>query len=505
MTAQLNRINALISNIDEALSLSNPRPPLVVMGDSIMQSRQVLEQVRSFLLSLEPSSPTDASEIIPRYSDGELQSLEESLRLIVRDELEKVQSQFTQTIQAEIQAMRQERRVLIRELRWLKQQRQQAETRSQTIPQNPASSQSPARESIVFPPTQTYIYPSSKPKTPELFPYAGVELPTSVELEPPPQTQNQESVQPELSQTASNSTTSELETPDPESVDVSIDGSSTSETTSRVVEPKTESVLAEAQISSASQTPETASVVVEEKTFESESAQAEAQISPASEIPQTTPTVVSLNLDPVQEVNPLKTSPVPSEKVNTISGVVQPRPSSLRSQGLPSSRVALTEPPTQPPSTHKRLEQESYVQASPNENLLPHEEDEDDEDLVDSHLMVGKSIKQLLEEDLLNLEQQSFIGEEDPISDISQVNLIPTNDTSDPLENSETVKTFEDLWSEPSFLEDNPFQASDLSEMNLDELLTTVKPDEKKQIDSSPESDLDDFNFEALNRKIQSE
>ena len=504
MTAQPNRINALILNIDEALSLSNPRPPLVVMGDSIIQSRQVLEQVRSFLLSLEPSSPTDASEIIPRYSDGELQSLEESLRLIVREELEKVQSQLTQTIQAEIQAMRQERRVLIRELRWLKQQRQQAESLSQPIPQNPPSSESAAKESIAFAPTQTYIYPSSKPKTPELFPYAGVELPASVELEPP-QSENQELVQSDLSQTTSNSTSSELETPDPESRDVSIEAASASKTTSPVVEPNTESVQPEAQISSASQTPETASVVVEEKMFKSESAQPEAQISPASEIHQTAPTVVSLNLDLVPEVNPLKTSPVPSEKVNPISGVVQSRPSNLRSQSLPSSKLGLTQPPTQPPSTHKRLEQESYIPASPDENLLPHEEDEDDEDLVDSHLMVGKSIKQLLEEDLLNLEQQSFIGEEDPISDISQVDLTPTNNTSDPFENSETVKTFEDLWSEPSFLEDNPFQASDLSEMNLDELLTTVKPNQEKQIDSSPESDLDNFNFETLNRKIQSE
>ncbi|MDY7024379.1 MAG: hypothetical protein SWJ54_24030, partial [Cyanobacteriota bacterium] len=178
MTAQPNRIKALISNIDEALSLSNPRPPLVVMGDSITQSRQVLEQVRSYLLSLEPSSPTDVSEIIPRYSDRELQSLEESLRLIVREELEKVQSQFTQTIQAEIQAMRQERRALIRELRLLKQQRQQVETHSSSIPQDSPLSQPPAKESLAFPPTQTYIYPSSKPKTPELFPYAGVELPT---------------------------------------------------------------------------------------------------------------------------------------------------------------------------------------------------------------------------------------------------------------------------------------------------------------------------------------
>ncbi len=147
------------------------------------------------------------------------------------------------------------------------------------------------------------------------------------------------------------------------------------------------------------------------------------------------------------------------------------------------------------------LDQEGYVHASPHEDLLPRDQEEDDEPL-DSHLMVGKSIRQQLEEDLLNLEQQSFIGEEDPSSDLSNVGVTSQTPSSVAIASAKTVETFEDLWSQTSLVEINPFAEANASEMTLDEILTTIDEDEVKTSHPEDESDLEDLNFESLNRKL---
>ncbi|MEB3279152.1 MAG: hypothetical protein VKK42_09575 [Lyngbya sp.] len=564
MSVQPDRIKALISKIDEALSFSNPRPPLVVMGDSIIQSRQVLEQVRSYLLSLEPSHDQDDPDIIPRFSDRELLSLEESLRLLIREELQAWQTEFTQTMQAEIQAMRQERRVVIRELRLLRKQRQEAETASGSTVETQSPPSSSSRVSTVFiPPRETYIYPSQQERVPELFPYAGVELPPSMGLDspqaspavssPPSKTVPQnhepfaiasvnsdqkdeislqaltspvelESVAPELEISGTSqalepvSTSSIEETIQNDESDPQLQISAASEsqeslpsTQQQPQTPPLESVAPELQISGSSQALEPVSTSSIEETIENDESDPQLQISAASESQEPTPTesqksptVVSLDQDPARAENHQETISDRRQEVNDIFGSFDFSESVLETEALPSSSVTPTHPRTPPDRIKHLLDPEDYIHASPHENLLPHYVEEDDDEQVDSHLMVGKSIRQQLEEDLLNLEQQSFIGEEDSTPDFSNVNLTPEPTASHSFEKAKKIESFEQLWSETSPVEVNPFAEASASEMTLDELLTTLDRDEVKTINSEDESDdSDDLNFEALNRKLQ--
>ncbi|MEA5517755.1 hypothetical protein [Limnoraphis robusta] len=469
MTAQSDRIKALILNIDKALSLSNPRPPLVVLGDSIIQSRQVLEQVRSYLLSHSESLSSGSLDIIPD-SQQQLDSLEQSLRLAIRQEFQQLQTQLTQTIQAEILAMRQERRVLIRELRLLRQQRQQAETASQ-LSQEP---QSPARVQTVFvEPTATYRYPSSKERVQELFPYAGVELPP----------QQLESLVTSVAVSASRN-------PEPIATmpDVTLSQQLDSDQSELINLPS----LAKQESSE-----ETPTQNDPPDRVELELVAPQLEISPTLEGLQestlnTTEVIVSLDPDSTPEENPLEISSEGVNQVNDVFGALDLREAVfVESQALRSPSVTLTQPTTPPDPIHQLLDQEGYIPASPLENLLPHDQQqEDDDDQLDTHLMVDKSIRQQLEEDLLNLEQQSFIGEDHT-----------TPNFSNPLPTTQEIETFEQLWSETSPVELNPFAEASASEMNLDELLDDLDQNEGET--THPDEQSDDLNFEALNRKLQ--
>lgn len=467
MTAQSDRIKALILNIDKALSLSNPRPPLVVLGDSIIQSRQVLEQVRSYLLSHSESLSSGSLDIIPD-SQQQLDSLEQSLRLAIRQEFQQLQTQLTQTIQAEIQAMRQERRVLIRELRLLRQQRQQAETASQ-LSQEP---QSPARVQTVFvEPTATYRYPSAKEQVQELFPYAGVELPP----------QQLESLVRSVAVSASRN-------PEPIATIPDV-------TLSQQVDSDQSELINLPSLAKQESSEETPTQNDPPDRVELELVAPQLEISPTLEGLQestlnTTEVIVSLDPDSIPEENPLEIS---SEGVNEVNDVFVWEAVFLESQDLPSPSVTPTQPTTPPDPIHQLLDLEGYIPASPLENLLPHDqqqEDDDDSDQLDTHLMVDKSIRQQLEEDLLNLEQQSFIGEDHT-----------TSNFSNPLPTTQEIQTFEQLWSETSPVELNPFAEANASEMNFDELLDNLDQNEGET--THPDEQSDDLNFEALNRKLQ--
>jgi hypothetical protein len=467
VTAQSDRIKALILNIDKALSLYNPRPPLVVLGDSIIQSRQVLEQVRSYLLSHSESLSSGSLDIIPD-SQQQLDSLEQSLRLAIRQEFQQLQTQLTQTIQAEIQAMRQERRVLIRELRLLRQQRQQAETASQ-LSQEP---QSPARVQTVFvEPTATYRYPSSKEQVQELFPYAGVELPP----------QQLESLVRSVAVSASRN-------PEPIATIPDV-------TLSQQVDSDQSELINLPSLAKQESSEETPTQNDPPDRVELELVAPQLEISPTLEGLQestlnTTEVIVSLDPDSTPEENPLEIS---SEGVNEVNDVFVWEAVFLESQDLPSPSVTPTQPTTPPDPIHQLLDLEGYIPASPLENLLPHDqqqEDDDDSDQLDTHLMVDKSIRQQLEEDLLNLEQQSFIGEDHT-----------TSNFSNPLPTTQEIQTFEQLWSETSPVELNPFAEANASEMNFDELLDNLDQNEGET--THPDEQSDDLNFEALNRKLQ--
>jgi hypothetical protein len=394
--------------------------------------------------------------------------LEQSLRLAIRQEFQQLQTQLTQTIQAEIQAMRQERRVLIRELRLLRQQRQQAETASQ-LSQEP---QSPARVQTVFvEPTATYRYPSSKEQVQELFPYAGVELPP----------QQLESLVRSVAVSASRN-------PEPIATIPDV-------TLSQQVDSDQSELINLPSLAKQESSEETPTQNDPPDRVELELVAPQLEISPTLEGLQestlnTTEVIVSLDPDSTPEENPLEIS---SEGVNEVNDVFVWEAVFLESQDLPSPSVTPTQPTTPPDPIHQLLDLEGYIPASPLENLLPHDqqqEDDDDSDQLDTHLMVDKSIRQQLEEDLLNLEQQSFIGEDHT-----------TSNFSNPLPTTQEIQTFEQLWSETSPVELNPFAEANASEMNFDELLDNLDQNEGET--THPDEQSDDLNFEALNRKLQ--
>ncbi len=462
MTAQSDRIKALISNIDEALSFSNPRPPLVVMGDSIIQSRQVLEQVRSYLLSLESDPTPPSPENLLDSQREELQSWKQSLRHEIREELNELHNQLTQTIQAEIQALRQERRVLIRELRLLKQHRQQTETVSQPPSEGVRSPQSPPPSpTVLMPLTPGEPFASGKQAGEELFPYAGVEL-------PPPSLQSplmSVSVAPESEPipAVSNATVSEQVNQD-QSLD-QIDRES---------------------VSSPPEQTSDESVTLVESIVSNENSEISFPVEPGEPV---------VNQDPTPSENPPE---IPSDPLNdppNVWGVLDVSETiPVASPALSLASVAATQPTTPPDPIQHFLDQEGYIQASPQENLLPHDDEveDDNEDQLDTHLRVGKSIKELLEEDLLNLEQQSFIGEDHT-----------TPDFSNPVPQVQEIETFEDFWSETSSVDVNPFAEVTVSEMKLDELISELDENPEENPDFDEYFNPDDLNFEALSRKLQ--
>ncbi|WP_413165152.1 hypothetical protein ACL6C3_02810 [Capilliphycus salinus ALCB114379] len=547
MTVQPDRIQALISKIDEALSLSNPRPPLVVMGDTIIQSRQVLEQVRSYLLSVDPSQHQDSPNLMAAVTDAELQSLEESIRLLIREELQQWQSQLTQTIEAEIRAMRQERRVLIRELRWLRKQRQEAQTASKPSAETqPGFSSQPAGRAVFIPPQETYIYPTPNPKAPELFPYAGVEIPPSMRLDSQQIAVSKPTVEPNASVDSDRepeidlqaltrpveleSVAPELEIsahPQAQQADpilpldktlendlieaqepISAPGESVEfspSSDSEVPTQKLESVAPELEISAPPQAQQPAQTPPSFETVQNELIEAQGEISPTSPTEEPTPTVISLDSDSPPEKHHWEIAGARPNDLNDVFGVLDLSESVLESQMLPSSSVKFTQPGTSPNQHNQRLDPEDYIQASPHENLLPHAQpEEEDDDQVDTHLMVGKNIRQQLEEDLLILEQQSFLGEDNSIADFYEEEDQPETSSVPSVKKQKEIDSFEQLWSETSPAEVNPFAEANASEMTLDELLTTIDNSEVKSRNSDEDrSDLDDLNFEALNHKLQ--
>ncbi|MGF1494327.1 MAG: hypothetical protein ACFBSC_18165 [Microcoleaceae cyanobacterium] len=139
---QSEQIQQLVQNIDQALSESDPHPPWVVMGSAVLRSRQVLEQVRSYLLSqqLSPSSaPGSASSI--RSAATQLQPSESGdfqtvLRQMLKQELQKMQPELLGTVQQEMKALRQNQAQLLHEIRQL-QKYPQKSSRSPSPPPIP--------------------------------------------------------------------------------------------------------------------------------------------------------------------------------------------------------------------------------------------------------------------------------------------------------------------------------------------------------------------------------
>jgi hypothetical protein len=326
-------------------------------------------------------------------------------------------------------------------------------------------------QTVFVEPTATYRYPSSKEQVQELFPYAGVELPP----------QQLESLVRSVAVSASRN-------PEPIATIPDV-------TLSQQVDSDQSELINLPSLAKQESSEETPTQNDPPDRVELELVAPQLEISPTLEGLQestlnTTEVIVSLDPDSTPEENPLEIS---SEGVNEVNDVFVWEAVFLESQDLPSPSVTPTQPTTPPDPIHQLLDLEGYIPASPLENLLPHDqqqEDDDDSDQLDTHLMVDKSIRQQLEEDLLNLEQQSFIGEDHT-----------TSNFSNPLPTTQEIQTFEQLWSETSPVELNPFAEANASEMNFDELLDNLDQNEGET--THPDEQSDDLNFEALNRKLQ--
>ncbi|MGC9524254.1 MAG: hypothetical protein ACP5D7_01800 [Limnospira sp.] len=158
--------------------------------------------------------------------------------------------------------------------------------------------------------------------------------------------------------------------------------------------------------------------------------------------------------------------------------------------------------------------QDNFVHASPDENLLPSASKED-EDQIDSQLLIDKQTLQQLEAELTSLEQpfSDEGGEEFEVSSGSEELILPQN------ENAEETITFDNLFGElesdrqsrdrtqspqPESAED-PFSGWDRSDFTLDDLLssfdaseTPSQPPEKDPEDETEAGDDDDGDFLSL-------
>lgn len=149
MTSQKDQIQTLIAEIDKVLQKPSTRLPWVMSGEATQQ-RRVLERVRSYLVSLQQKmaadeqfsqartksnlstydiqyQPTQASDYTRVPIAPIAHSQDEATRQImqaVAQEMEHLRTSLTQPLQADLEALRQQRESLVQEIRQLEAQRQ---------------------------------------------------------------------------------------------------------------------------------------------------------------------------------------------------------------------------------------------------------------------------------------------------------------------------------------------------------------------------------------------
>lgn len=147
MTSQKDQIQALITEIDGALRKASPRLPWVVSGDATQQ-RRILERVRNYLLALQQQA-ADPSELArtqqqllahdiqyqpPASSAGDAavparagltggEDAQQVLQAMVQ-EMNLLRSGLMQTLQTDLEILRQQRDNLARDIQQLESQRQ---------------------------------------------------------------------------------------------------------------------------------------------------------------------------------------------------------------------------------------------------------------------------------------------------------------------------------------------------------------------------------------------
>ncbi|MBD2461068.1 hypothetical protein H6G89_08440 [Oscillatoria sp. FACHB-1407] len=135
MTSHKAQIQALINEIDEVLSKPSPRLPWVMAGDADQQ-RQVLEQTRRYLLSLQQDIPEPGSPALPSsplaynlaYPQGQAPAVESAQQVLqaVLQEMSYLRANVMQPLRNDVEQLQLQREALLQEVRMLEAQRQQA-------------------------------------------------------------------------------------------------------------------------------------------------------------------------------------------------------------------------------------------------------------------------------------------------------------------------------------------------------------------------------------------
>ncbi|WP_416669169.1 hypothetical protein [Egbenema bharatensis] len=138
MTSETSQIQTLIHQIDEVLNKTSPRLPWVMSSDAAQQ-RQVLEQTRHYLLSLqsEKANSTDVRANAGSSQDQENRgttathpeaSAEASAQQVLQSVLQEMtylRTNMLQPMRSDVEVLQHQREALLQEVRRLEMQRQQ--------------------------------------------------------------------------------------------------------------------------------------------------------------------------------------------------------------------------------------------------------------------------------------------------------------------------------------------------------------------------------------------
>jgi hypothetical protein len=133
VTSENLQIQALLQQINEVLDKTNPRLPWVMSSDAAQQ-RQVLEQTRQYLLSLQQNGTPEATQAEPstltnvQSSAQSAAAMEASAQQVLQavvQEMNYLRSNMMQPLRSDIEMLRIQRDALSQEIRQLEMQRQQ--------------------------------------------------------------------------------------------------------------------------------------------------------------------------------------------------------------------------------------------------------------------------------------------------------------------------------------------------------------------------------------------
>ncbi|OLP17785.1 hypothetical protein BST81_11980 [Leptolyngbya sp. 'hensonii'] len=141
MNPQKDQIQTLVAEIDRVLSKAGPRLPWVMSGEAIEQ-RQLLERIRNYLAALQQQT-LQQEQALQRRSEGtsygayspqgygdpytrpaQPDAAQQILQAVVQ-EMGYLRSSLTQPLQAELEALRQQREIMLHEIRQLEAKRQE--------------------------------------------------------------------------------------------------------------------------------------------------------------------------------------------------------------------------------------------------------------------------------------------------------------------------------------------------------------------------------------------